>query len=321
VRLRCCPLVRAQPLAPLHRTVVPSPMLSSNPESAILFADVCGSVALYDQLGDEQALALISEGLELLSEVVAEQSGEVVKTIGDELMCAFPSAENAVRAAMQMMARLRDGEVTEGAQITFKVGMDFGGVIHRGNDVFGDAVNLAARMVSLANENQLILPGGMVEHLPDDLQRQCRLLGPIHVKGKQEAIAVHEVVWEYSDDATVLGESKFTAEQGGHRLQLRYGDLLCTVSEDRPTIRVGRSEESDLVVLNPVASRNHLLVELQGDNFVVRDRSTNGTYIGDAADGNGQRLHRDHQILVGSGWISLGKSRSEPQFTIFYEVD
>jgi len=294
-------------------------MSSPNPDAAILFADVCDSVALYEQLGDELALARISACLTLLSGVVMAHQGEVVKTIGDELMCVFPAAEQAVRAGMQMMNTVTAEDASADARIGFKVGMATGSVIHRGNDVFGDAVNLAARMVSLANENQLIVPAAMVAQLPDELQRVCRLLGPIHVKGKQQPIAVHEVVWEYSDDATVMGESKFTPRKDNHILHLRCGDVLCTVSTESPVARIGRSEQSDLVVLNPVASRNHLLVELRGDNFVAIDRSTNGTYIGDTQDNHGQRLHRDHQILVGSGWISLGKSRSDAEFTIYYE--
>ena len=67
---------------------------------AIVFADISGSTRLYESLGDQTARQLIAECLEVMTEQVAKYSGTVIKTIGDEIMCTFPSANQAVEAAM-----------------------------------------------------------------------------------------------------------------------------------------------------------------------------------------------------------------------------
>lgn len=290
-------------------------------DSGILFADVCGSVQLYERLGNDRALERISTSLAFLSVVIHEHGGDVIKTIGDELMCAFPDAHSTARAGVRMLDRLRDWPPNQADPIGFRVGMDYGKTIHRDADVFGDTVNIAARMVSLANENQLITTDNMVAQLPDDLRRSCRLIGPIYLKGKAEAVAVHELVWEESDDATVIGQTKCRTWRERHQLRLTLGDKDWVVGTENPRVTIGRSLDNDLVDTNPLASRNHLVVEMSGGKFAITDRSTNGTYIRSTLDGSSQRLHRDQLILVGSGWFSLGQSQPEPRHKIEYRIE
>ena len=288
----------------------------------VLFADACGSVRLYERLGNDLALELISQHLGFLSDVIGEFSGQVVKTIGDELMCVFPDSEHTARAGVQMFKRLRSWSQNQQNPICFKVGMHCGEVIHKGGDIFGDTVNLAARMVSLANENQLILTSMMLDRLPVDLQSECRLVGPIYVKGKKEAVAVHELVWDISDaaSATVVGPSKAFPLATHHKLMLQLGEQVCTVDEQHPTASIGRSADSDLMAPGSLVSRHHLMVEQRGDNFIVTDKSTNATFVGSVLDSSGQRLHRDQLMLIGRGWLSLGQSNPEEDQKIHYEI-
>jgi len=300
---------------------VPSGIDTERCDAAVLFADVCGSVRLYERLGDEQALARISQYLAFLTEVIGEFSGQVVKTIGDELMCVFPDAECCARGSIAVLERLQSWPLHQQDPICFKVGMHCGEVIRKDGDIFGDAVNLAARMVSLANENQLILTEMMLEQLPAELQQQCRLVGPIYVKGKQEPIAVHELLWNSgdSDDATMVGPAK-DLPAVKRRLLLKLGEQQCIVDEQHPSAGIGRAADSDLVTLGSLVSRHHLIIEQRGDNFIATDKSTNATFVGGPQDQQGQRLHRDKLSLSGRGWLSLGQPHPEEDQKIRFEI-
>ena len=288
----------------------------------VLFVDACGSVRLYERLGNDLALEQISQYLVFLSAVVTEFSGQVVKSIGDELLCVFPDAEHTAQAAMAMLGRLRTWSLNQQNPIGFKIGIHCGELVYRRGDVFGDAVNMAARMVALASENQLILSSGMRDQLPGDLQQRCRLVGPIYVKGKQDAVVVHELAWNADETATatVVGTSKDRFLGVQRKLILRMGEQSITVDERHPIAAIGRSADSDLVYSGVLASRRHLLIEQRGDGFVATDRSTNATYFGNAFDNSAQRLHRDQLSMVGRGWFSLGHPSPEDDMKIYYEV-
>lgn len=288
----------------------------------VLFVDVCGSVRLYERLGNDAAMQRIGVQLALLSAVVTEFSGRVVKTIGDELMCLFPDAGHCARASIEMLERLRATAQGEPEPIRFKIGMHCGEVIDKDEDIFGDAVNLAARMVSLANQDQLILTDRMRDQLPAELQQQCRSLGPIYVKGKQQPVVVFELLWDTSDPnpATVIGPSMDIHTVITRKLELRFGGQVCQVDSAHPSATIGRSADSDLVDPGALASRHHLVVEMRGEQFIVTDKSTNASYIGSAMDLDGQRLHRGQMILADRGWISLGLANPGDDQKIHFQI-
>src|SRR5271169_4448519 len=96
---------------------------------AMLFADVSGSTALYEKLGDQEALATIDAVLTELKKSIAIQQGRVVKTIGDEVMAALPSANSAMQAACDMQNRVAAIPTKDGVKLAIRVGFHFGPVI------------------------------------------------------------------------------------------------------------------------------------------------------------------------------------------------
>src|ERR1700751_472177 len=116
--------------------------------SAILAADVAGYSRLMHN--DEEAThakltALLTEAVH---PAIAEHGGRIVKNTGDGFLAEFPSTVEAVRAAVQFQARIREltiGE-TEDSRISFRVGINIGDVIVERHDIFGDGVNVAARL-------------------------------------------------------------------------------------------------------------------------------------------------------------------------------
>ena len=117
-----------------------------------MFADIAGSTKLYDTLGDELARAKVAKAIETMSEITRQNSGDVIKTIGDEVMCKFPTAEDAGTAAWEMQEKFEEETEsnTDGSPVSIRIGMHFGPAILEGGDVFGDAVNVAARMAAQA---------------------------------------------------------------------------------------------------------------------------------------------------------------------------
>ena len=115
----------------------------------VLFADVAGSTKLYDALGDTQAKAMVDECIGIMRAVVAQYGGRVIKTIGDEVMCVLPHADTGVLAGTDMQTRVAALPIVSDVKRAIRVGFPFGPVIEENNDVFGDTVNLAARMAGL----------------------------------------------------------------------------------------------------------------------------------------------------------------------------
>ena len=125
--------------------------------SAILAADVAGYSRLMHS--DEEAThakltALLTDAV---VPAVAEHGGSIVKNTGDGFLAEFPSSVEAVRAALQFQARINELAIpeVEGRRIAFRVGINIGDVIVEPHDIFGDGVNIAARLESIAE------PGGM----------------------------------------------------------------------------------------------------------------------------------------------------------------
>jgi len=279
---------------------------------AIVFADITGSTKLYDTLGDQTARAKVAETLETIGRVVKEHNGTVIKTIGDEVMSTFPTAEDAARACCEMHEAMEEvnTDVKEGVTITIRVGMHYGPAIMEGGDVFGDAVNLAARMAAQAKAEQVITTLSTVEKLSPVLRASTRFIDHAPIKGKQEEIDIYEIIWQEEDVtrmATGMLDNK-TAPQVN--LRLRYNDVDMLISKQRSSIMMGRSKDCDLPINEKMASRQHVRIELRRDKFFIIDQSTNGTHVR-IENGEDAFLRREEMPINGTGQISLGKGFNE----------
>ena len=132
----------------------------------LLFTDLKGSTALYDREGDLAAYRLVQDHFVALKNVVRDNSGAVIKTMGDAVMAAFPSGKDGTNAALQMMAAMETitGELT-GNDVGLKIGLHAGPAlaISAGNnlDYFGQTVNIAARVQGLADAGDICLTGAL----------------------------------------------------------------------------------------------------------------------------------------------------------------
>ena len=277
-----------------------------------VFADISGSTRLYETLGDSVARELVSECLDLMTEHIIRHGGIVIKTIGDEIMCTFPTAEAAVEASMGMQEGvtedLPDRNPNTPSTLTIRVGLHYGPAILEGGDVFGDAVNVAARMAGLAKGGQIITTQGTVAELSPVLRSSTRHLDRISVKGKQEDIDIFEVIWQ-AEDVTRMATGLLKTQAKNATLQLSYHERSLVLDQDMEPFTVGRGKKVDMVVNDTMASREHARIECRRGKFILTDISTNGTYV-QTPDGPSY-LRREDLVLTGEGRIALGRELSE----------
>ena len=127
-----------------------------------LFTDLKGSTELYERVGDLVAFDVVRAHFQVLNEIVASEAGAVVKTIGDAVMATFPAPDRALAAALRMRGRIGSvGAETRGEDLVLKIGIHEGPCIavmlNERLDYFGQTVNVAARVQSLADAGEICL--------------------------------------------------------------------------------------------------------------------------------------------------------------------
>jgi class 3 adenylate cyclase len=292
-------------------------------ELAIVFADVVGSTQLYEQLGDDQARAMVARSLEIMREATEAENGSVIKTMGDEVMSTFESADHAMNAARRMQERISaDPELAHaGGHVAIRIGCHFGAVVEERHDVFGSAVHTANRMTSQAKAGQIITTEGMVSRLSPEWQSLCREIDVATVRGRADEVLLFEVMWQPDEATNMLPTVGFEPRRRKKKLTLRYQGTDIIVGEGRKTASLGRSEDNDVVIKGSLISRIHAKVEASKDRFMLVDASTNGTFVR-TSDGEEFYVRRDSTPLSGEGVIGLGRvAQPDSDLAVFYSVE
>lgn len=272
-----------------------------------MFVDVSGSTALYRAAGNERAEALVRTALNRLRATTTKLGGRVVKTIGDELMCRFDSAPVAAAAAIEMQRQAQTPLDVEGAKLGLRAGFAYGPVLEREGDVFGDVVNVAARLCAMAKADQILTTEPTAARLDAEQKANTRLFDKTPVKGIREEIVVVQLLWERRNTTLLVPIGAVEAVNAAE-LELRCRDQTWNfVPEDLP-VWIGRAEDCHLVIPSACASRRHARLEYRRGKFTLVDESSNGTYV-ELSDGDTRRviyLRNEAFALVGSGRFALG---------------
>ena len=282
-------------------------------EFAILFADVVGSTHLYEALGDERARETVQQCLRIMREATEQFGGTVIKTMGDEVMSTFPSADDAMSAASQMQKRITASSksaAAQGTQIAIRIGCHFGPVVVEDRDIFGAAVHTANRMTSQAKAGQILTTATTVEQLTGEWRALARQIDVTAVKGYASEMALFEVLWQPEEATSMLPSISWSASpesDSAGRLVLRFrGEDLVLGENGKNTATMGRADENDVVIKGNLISRVHARIELRKNRFVLSDESTNGTFV--QPDGGAEiYVRRDSTELLGSGTIGMGR--------------
>ncbi len=265
---------------------------------AVLFADITGSTRLYERLGNARALECVGLCLNIMRESALGCGGRVVQTIGDEVLCVFPTALAATQAATEMQSRVEMQEPVSGQRLQIHIGLQFGPVLEEGQDVFE-----------------------CVEALSKPIRDQTRPLDKLPVKGREQEVDVYEVLWRQSEELTFMASrAPGPPTQPRARLCLRHGGKEIILGPGREPITLGRENSSDVVIADRKASREHARIELRRDKFVLVDVSSNGTFVTFHGEPE-MAVKREEVLLRGRGSISFGHPYSaDPTEVAAFEI-
>ncbi len=239
----------------------------------------------------------IARCLQVLGAAAEAAGGRVMRRRGGELMALFPTPDAAAAAAARMH---REAErLLAGAELGVRSAFHCGPVRQRGHDVFGDTVNLAAELASRARQGQILTSQDTVAGLAAELRQAVHPL-----PAKPGGMALGELAWRelpggYMDAAAGSRPPEL-------HLTYRYNTLVRRRQDDSLTI--GRDPDCDLCVDIRLASRRHCTIARRGESFLLRDHSTNGTFI-TVNGGRELRIRAEEIALHGRGWLSFGASR------------
>ena len=283
----------------------------------VVFADVSGSTKLYESVGDNAAMEAITRCVDQLRQTVESSGGRVVKTIGDAVMAVFPTPDAAAFAASNMQYAVDSLPPVGATKLAVRIGFHCGPVIQSDNDIFGETVNLAARLVEQAGRSQIIMSHETSDRLGPVFRSFKRPLYAIHVRGKAEEVELCELIWRHADDVTMSVTSRTNAKPEPLVLRLKYRDREITRRRNNDSITIGRDLDCGLVIVNNRVSRKHCIIERRQDKFVLADQSTNGTYV--TAEGGTEILLQREELRLGKhGWIAFGQPRAEAEEVVEY---
>lgn len=286
--------------------------MSTTSERVILFADLRGSTSLYVQLGNAEAAEVVTQSLNMLARIVVARDGRVVKTLGDGLMAVFDEGETAVDATSEMHESLeRIAPVgiqlqTKIPALKLKVALSRGEMVEKDGDCFGDAINVCARLLDLAGDNETLAAATLVDILPSDQRERFRSLDRLHLRGRAEPVQVYRMEGRrFGDTVSTMFEASSPTEPPDG-LRLVWLDNSRVFPSNSPPLILGRSPQTTYCIDDTRVSRSHARIECHSGHFQLTDLSYNGTYVRFNHEDQVLTLRRGTCTLHGSGIISLG---------------
>ena len=295
-------------------------MHMNSQSKTIVFADIASSTRLYQTLGNKRAKETIDTCMDILSRTILKFDGLIVKTIGDEVMSIFDKPDNAIMAAIEMNVEIENRFKSfnlENFPLNMYTGIHCGHVIEDKGDFFGDAVNIAARMVRIAKQRQIITTSDTFQALDPYTQNDLRSIGKVRLKGVTKEIGVYEVIWEYEEMTLIVNTSELPRSIET-TLDVKYGDQVYHIGKQNPSLSVGRQDFNDIIIDQSFISRAHAVIEYRKNSFILVDKSSNGTFI-EFSEGNIVKVLRDEIPLNEEGKISAGDETFEITESIRYK--
>lgn len=289
-----------------------------NVDAAVLLADVVGSTPLYESVGNVVALAQIADWRERMCALVRSNGGEFISSKGDDVLCIFGDPAGAFSAASQMRAPTR-------LPISFHAGLHFGPIIRVDNDVYGDAVNLTARLAAIANPGEILISQSLVDLLSPADKESLSFLDKMTFKGKSQPCNIYTFL---DEDRTLntqisLGQLGKSATQEAARralcVTLHYNGRTMSC-RDTENLSIGRSPDCDIVIDRQWVSRHHATIGIANGRVRLAERSSSGTFIS-MRPGQEVLVRREDVLLLGSGTISPGmQCTSSSAQVIHFEI-
>ncbi len=301
-----------------------------NSHVTMVFIDLTGSTAAYEALGNAPVADVISQVTHWIGRVCEAHEGRTVKFLGDGVLAQFPRSSQAVEACifLQQSHSARVLKWPEPLRMRLKIGMASGPVVQRDGDVYGDPVNLAARLSDMAGANGIWADEGVIAALRQDRDVQSkgdngshptmdtaryRSLGIIRIRGMSEARSVFQIEWNEdlsTDLMTVRGmlpDSQAIDPNDDAAIALAWLGTTRTFTPKELPVLIGRIPDSGFVVKDQRVSRSHARLEFINGAFVLTDLSSFGTWVRFSENMEAEvQLRRNQCVLHSTGEIALG---------------
>lgn len=290
----------------------------------ILYADVSGSTKLYEKFGDDIARSDIRICVELLTKVTRDWDGEVIKTIGDELMCAFHDPSNAANAAKEMHQVLSEASEMgrfQSGKLMVKVGWHHGEVEYRNKEIIGEAPVTAQQIIRMAKGEEILTSSHSIDAIDGELKAGTHPVDTVEAEAWPGNLEVYYMPWQEEEDATTFSGFSEASVDGCAALKLTYGGQEIRIDDKNTHLSVGRGQDNGLCVHGRFTSRHHAEIIYRHGRFNLFDKSTNGTIVIDQDD-KMHRVRREEVVLTGSGTICFGgPPKTDPDSVVTYHCD
>ena len=287
---------------------------------AVLFADICDSTPLFEDTGNWMALQLIDTTLDAHAAAAEREGGTVIRSKGDDLLCTFTEAECAAHATRAML------RISHEAEVPVRYGLHFGPYIFARGDIFGDAVNVAARLLELATPREALISNDVQQRLCEAWQDE---LVPFHehrLRGRTEVTRLFRMVPPGGNTTGIFFDPNNI--DPGHfipvQLRVNYGASHHVLEEASSPLKLGRGDGADIKVAHKRTSRAHAIIFVDDGRALLKDRSTHGTWL--QLNDDVLQIRRDSFRLVGDGRIWLGYPPGEAdqapvEFSVVQKLD
>lgn len=267
--------------------------------SCVLMSDITGSTQLYESVSNRDALTQIDGMLIRMREIVEGAGGHCVKSQGDDVLSHFATSEAAFQAAWTMINE--DWEST----LSVHVGMYFGEFLTHEEDIYGPAVNTAARLTSLAKSGEILMGDICYEGLSPESQSRLLMIGELALRGKSTPTRVYACsVAELFQQTVIFAQPEEERAGRTEFAEFTFNGNLWKISEGQ-TLTIGRASECDIVLEQPWVSRTHAALSLRHWQLEIKDHSSTGTALVHEG-GEVVSLHRRATLLSGEGAIYCG---------------
>jgi len=183
--------------------------------TAILSADVKDYSRLMGE-DDEATVRTITAYREIITDVVQKYRGRVVDSPGDNILAEFASVIDAVSSAVEIQQKLKtkNAELPEERKMEFRIGVNLGDVIHEDERIYGDGVNVAARVENLADPGGICVSGTVFDQIESKLPLGYEYLGEQSVKNISKPVRIYKALMDPEAVGKVIGEQRVEPRQG-----------------------------------------------------------------------------------------------------------
>ena len=284
--------------------------LTGSSYRTVLFADVRDSSRLYETMGDIAAEMTIRRSIVVCERHIAATFGSVVKNLGDGLLAVFDSEAAAIAAAQKIQIELGDQQM-----LRLAIGIHAGQILQKEGDIYGDVVNVASRLCSLARAGEILASTDATRGMPAAHQAHLQNIDAFLVKGRREPVHVVKIRWERATEETVYGQ--FRKQAMVRNLRIDFAGLSYLIGPGMAELTIGRTD-ADLVLGHQMVSRRHAIIKYLGGRFTLTDQSLNGTLL---------RYHTGQEVVVrreaidviGSGAIGFGNPPNVEATRVLFE--